>query len=103
MSILRIALLLVLVLVGLGLSGVLLLVHYGETGQAASVAERVTDLLSSDYTFKNQKVTLRCRIGISLYPDHGQRAEELIRNADKAMLEAKQDGGKYCIYSAKTL
>jgi GGDEF domain-containing protein len=71
--------------------------------QAASVAERVTDLLSSDYTFKNQKVTLRCRIGISLYPDHGQRAEELIRNADKAMLEAKQDGGKYCIYSAKTL
>ncbi len=71
--------------------------------QAASVAERVTDMLSSEYTVNNQKLRLQCRIGISLYPEHGQRAEELIRNADKAMREAKQGTGKYCIYSAKPL
>jgi GGDEF domain-containing protein len=71
--------------------------------QAASVAERVTDMLSSEYTVNNQKLALQCRIGISLYPQHGQRAEELIRNADKAMREAKQGTGKYCIYSAKPL
>jgi GGDEF domain-containing protein len=71
--------------------------------QAISVASRIIDSLGSNYTVNNQQVTLRCRIGISIYPDHGQEAEVLIRNADKAMFEARQSGGKYCIYSAKQL
>ena len=33
----------------------------------------------------------------------GERTQELVRNADKAMFEAGQRSGKYCIYSAKTL
>ncbi|WP_089797576.1 putative bifunctional diguanylate cyclase/phosphodiesterase [Halomonas korlensis] len=32
-------------------------------------------------------------IGISLYPDHGRNATLLIENADKAMFEAKRQGG----------
>lgn len=71
--------------------------------QAISVAERIIDRLDSKYTINNQVVSLRCRIGISIYPDHGEHGQELIRNADKAMLAAKRGGGKYCIYSAKTL
>ena len=71
--------------------------------QAMSVAGRITDGLESAYIIDNKEVMLRCHIGISIYPDHGERAEELIRNADKAMFEAKQSAGKYCIYGAKTL
>jgi len=71
--------------------------------QAISVAKRIIDSLNSEYTVNDQQVTLRCRIGISIYPDHGQQAEELIRNADKAMFKARQSAGKYCIYSAKQL
>jgi GGDEF domain-containing protein len=71
--------------------------------QAISVARRIIDSLDSNYTVNNQQVTLRCCIGISVYPDHGQEAEELIRNADKAMFNARQSAGKYCIYSAKQL
>ena len=71
--------------------------------QAMSVAGRVTDSLESVYSVGDQELMLRCHIGISIYPDHGERAEELIRNADKAMFEAKQGAGKYCIYGAKTL
>jgi GGDEF domain-containing protein len=75
-----------------------------ETGQQAiAVAGRIIDSLDSEYTVNDQQVTLRCRLGISLYPDHGQEAEELIRNADKAMFEARQSAGKYCIYNAKQL
>ena len=71
--------------------------------QAISVARRIIDSMNSDYIYKDQTVTLRCCIGISFYPDHGQEAQELIRMADKAMFEARQSAGKYCIYSAKTL
>ena len=71
--------------------------------QAISVARRITDSLNSEYIINNQNVTLHCCIGISIYPDHGQEASELIRKADKAMFDAKQSAGKYCIYSAKTL
>jgi len=71
--------------------------------QAISVAQRIIDSLDAQYTVNNQQVKLRCCIGISMYPDHGQREQELIRNADKAMFKAKHSSGKYCIYSAKTL
>jgi diguanylate cyclase (GGDEF)-like protein len=71
--------------------------------QANSVARRIIDSLDSDYKVNNQQVTLRCCIGISIFPDHGQEAEELIRNADKAMFKARQSAGKYCIYCAKQL
>jgi len=71
--------------------------------QAISVARRIIDSLNSEYIVNNLNVTLRCSIGISLYPDHGQEASELIRKADKAMFNAKQSAGKYCIYSAETL
>ncbi len=71
--------------------------------QAASVAERITNMLGAEYVLDDEAVSLQCRVGISLYPEHGQRAEELIRAADKAMLEAKRSTGRYCIYSAKPL
>ncbi len=71
--------------------------------QAISVARRIIDSLNSEYIINNQEVTLRCCIGICIYPDHGQQEQELIRKADKAMFTAKQNAGKYCIYSAETL
>ena len=71
--------------------------------QAISVARRIIESLDAEYTIDDQKLRLRCCIGISIYPDHGEREQELIRNADKAMFAARQRSGKYCIYSAKTL
>ncbi|MGD2053228.1 MAG: GGDEF domain-containing protein [Gammaproteobacteria bacterium] len=75
-----------------------------ETGQqAAAVAKRIVNSLNAEYTINDQQVTLRCSIGISMYPDHGQQEQELVRNADKAMYQAKQSTEKYCIYRTKKL
>jgi GGDEF domain-containing protein len=71
--------------------------------QATAVARRIINSLNAEYTINDQQVTLRCCIGISMYPDHGQQEQELIRNADKAMYQAKQSSEKYCIYRAKKL
>ena len=71
--------------------------------QATAVARRIINSLSAEYTINDQQVTLQCCIGISMYPDHGQQEQELIRNADKAMFSARQSGSRYCIYSTKKL
>jgi GGDEF domain-containing protein len=71
--------------------------------QATAVAKRIINRLNAEYTINDQQVTLRCCIGISMYPDHGQQEQELIRNADKAMYQAKQSTEKYCIYRTKKL
>jgi len=38
-------------------------------------------------------------LGIAMYPDHGDDIDTLIKNADKAMYEAKNMGrNRYCFY-----
>ena len=42
-------------------------------------------------------------IGIALYPQHAKQAESLIKAADIAMYEAKQQRNRACLYSPPTL
>ena len=35
---------------------------------------------------------MQASLGISLYPEHGDTAESLVQNADKAMYSSKRDG-----------
>jgi GGDEF domain-containing protein len=44
------------------------------------------------FSIKNNDITIECRIGISSYPIHGEDEMILIRNADKAMYQAKALG-----------
>jgi diguanylate cyclase (GGDEF)-like protein len=40
-------------------------------------------------------------IGISIYPDHGQDIDTVLKNADSAMYRAKQAGrNQYRLYNA---
>ena len=71
--------------------------------QAEAVARRIIDALRPTYTIGSEQVSIGCSIGISLYPEHGEDENVLIRNADKAMFEAGKQHGKYCIYCAESL
>jgi diguanylate cyclase (GGDEF)-like protein/PAS domain S-box-containing protein len=55
---------------------------------AASVIEKIAQPLE----IKNIDVAISASIGISLYPENGTTAEELIRSADKAMYRIKHQG-----------
>jgi len=45
-----------------------------------------------DFEFNGQKVHVAARLGIALFPDHGESEKELIAHADAAMSLARQAG-----------
>lgn len=60
---------------------------------AAVVARALLESLESVFTLRNgQEISIRASIGISIYPDHGADAAELIRTSDAAMYWAKGSG-----------
>ncbi|RKT45414.1 putative bifunctional diguanylate cyclase/phosphodiesterase [Thiocapsa rosea] len=59
---------------------------------AAAVARKLIELLRHPYTGPQGEIALTVSIGISLCPDDGTAAENLVRQADTAMYIAKQGG-----------
>lgn len=69
-----------------------------------SRAEQLADQLVSGFhnhplAVKKRHVNITISVGIALYPQHGSRSEELVKNADVALYQAKQAGRdcyRYC-------
>ena len=57
--------------------------------QAAVVAQRIIKTLNKPFQIKGNNINIECKIGISIYPTHGENEKVLIRCADKAMQQAK--------------
>ena len=57
--------------------------------KAADIAKRIIDQLSSSFTFGNYEMYITPSIGISIFPKDG---EDLLKNADAAMYQAKIQG-----------
>ena len=57
------------------------------------LAEKIIHALHQPFSLSNERdVVIGTSIGISLFPEHGQTAEELMQQADTAMYRAKHDG-----------
>ena len=54
------------------------------------LTERVLDSFHEPVTIQDNTLYIEASIGISLYPDNGVTQEELLRNADTAMYQAKR-------------
>ena len=71
---------------------VIILSSLPETPIAERIAATVIERVAKPLNIKDVEVTITASIGISLYPEHGTTAENLIRAADKAMYEIKRMG-----------
>ena len=62
--------------------------------QAILVCNRIKESLLNHVFLKKEglRIKLTGSFGISIFPDHGNTTEDLIRNADKAMYEIKKQG-----------
>ncbi|PLX84014.1 MAG: hypothetical protein C0617_09310 [Desulfuromonas sp.] len=58
----------------------------------AAVARRILRSLEQDIPVGNYQLYVTTSIGISLFPDHGQDVESLMKCADVAMYQAKDQG-----------
>jgi predicted signal transduction protein with EAL and GGDEF domain len=80
---------------------VILLPEIKDRFAAGAVAHRILKRLETPFRAKDNEVFVTASIGIATYPEDGQSADVLIRNADTAMYHAKQQGkAAYQYYSA---
>ena len=72
---------------------VILLEHLSEPQEALLVAQDIQRLMTEPFTLGNGNVVyITTSIGISLYPEDGEDATHLVKNADAAMYQAKYAG-----------
>jgi diguanylate cyclase (GGDEF)-like protein len=60
--------------------------------EAGDLGERIVTLLSEPYDIDGQQGVIGASVGIALAPADGETAEQLLRNADIALYQAKEDG-----------
>jgi diguanylate cyclase (GGDEF)-like protein/PAS domain S-box-containing protein len=60
--------------------------------EAGALGERIVTLLSEPYDIDGLQAVIGASVGIALAPADGETAEQLLRNADIALYQAKEDG-----------
>ena len=60
--------------------------------EAGILAERIVTLLSEPYDIEGQQAVIGTSVGIALAPADGETSDQLLRNADMALYQAKEDG-----------
>jgi len=73
-----------------------------EEGGTERLAARLVEVLGAPYRIEGQTVTVGCSIGIAFAPKHGDRGDEILKNADLALYKAKNEGRNcFRVYDAK--
>ena len=63
-----------------------------QRADAEVVAGKIVQATAGPFFLDGQEIFVTVSIGVSVFPDEGEDAEELMRNADAAMYVAKEDG-----------
>lgn len=71
---------------------IVLLSDITESNEATRVATKLLSSLSQSYRIGNHELHVTPSIGISVFPDDAEDIDELVRNADAAMYQAKERG-----------
>ena len=59
---------------------------------AAAMSRRLLQAVAEAHSIEQHDLHITASIGVSIYPDDGRDAEALIKNADTAMYQAKENG-----------
>lgn len=76
---------------------VLLLPEIHESTDAAQIAKRILETISSPFDINGLPLLITVSIGIAIFPEDGEDQETLITNADLALYAAK-DQGRNCFF-----
>lgn len=77
-----------------------LMTEINHTNEAISLANRILDAFKTPFILYEEYIHVTTSIGIGIYPEAGETARAIIKNADMSMYRAKNSGGnRYCIYT----
>ena len=71
---------------------VLVLTSIKNVSGVAVAADRIINAMSAPFTIQEHSLTVTCSLGITIFPDHGDDSEALLKNADAALYAAKDHG-----------
>jgi diguanylate cyclase (GGDEF)-like protein len=71
---------------------VVLLSEMAQSEDAAITARRMLQTVAESHSIDQHDLHVTASIGVSVFPDDGKDAETLIKNADMAMYQAKENG-----------
>lgn len=71
--------------------------------QVHQLACSVLEQIEQPIILNGQRINVAASMGICFYPDDGENAKDLLRNADIAMYKAKQQGKKRCLFYDKSM
>ncbi|MEX5214091.1 MAG: EAL domain-containing protein [Nitrospiraceae bacterium] len=78
----------------------ILLPELRQPDHASGIARRILTAIAHPFLVEGREVFITGSIGISLHPTDGENLEELLKNADTAMYQAKNEGrNNYRFYS----
>jgi diguanylate cyclase (GGDEF)-like protein/PAS domain S-box-containing protein len=68
--------------------------------QVMGIATRIVESITGEFAIQGHSLNITCSLGISMFPEHGQDGETLIKNADAAMYSAKEQGcNAFCFFT----
>ena len=71
---------------------ILLIRDIEEVETVINIVDRVFDLIRKPFIIDEKEISITASFGISLYPDDGMSFENLLKNAETALREAKHEG-----------
>tara|TARA_R110001583_G_scaffold46978_2_gene147167 strand:- start:4470 stop:6557 length:2088 start_codon:yes stop_codon:yes gene_type:complete len=82
---------------------IVLLRDLAEDHDALIIAEKLLNIFREPLRIDGRELILTLSIGIAMYPENGNSASELLRNADIAMYQAKTLGRNSCSFFTKKM
>ncbi|MBD3647307.1 MAG: EAL domain-containing protein [Pseudomonadales bacterium] len=79
-----------------------MLLDFTSTNNVAIVARSLVDEISRPYVINGIELNISTSIGVSVYEEHDQTADSMLKSADTAMYEAKKEGrGTYRFFHSR--
>jgi len=71
----------------------ILVPDFKQAGDMSRLALKLVTLMARPVELEDRTLQITASVGVAAFPDDGQSADELLRNADTAMYRAKDSGG----------